>query len=285
MCYANGKLLPFSPVSTYIWVKLDRFRHLETLCKKLATRLTLLRQLEGSGLSAGAKTLRTPALSLVYATSEYCAPVWCRSAHTRLIDNVLNDALHIVTGCLRPTPTDHLSILSGIQPAELRHLGATLFLAKRGTLDPNGILHGQLTGLSDVPRERLKSGCPYMSATQKLFNDLSNLCAAEWTKYRWSAEYSKGTSVLHVFIPSASSRHLGMGFPRTAWVELNRLRTGVGRFYSFMYKWGLALSPICECGASDQTADHVISLCPIYRAPRGMAGLMVLDDDTRSASI
>ncbi len=122
--YNNGNLLPFCPVPTYLGVKLDRsltFRHhLETLRKKLATRVALLRRLAGSGWGAGAKTLRTASLSLVYSTAEYCAPTWCRSAHTRLIDSVLNDALRIVTGCLRPTPTDYLPILAGIQPAELR---------------------------------------------------------------------------------------------------------------------------------------------------------------------
>ena len=54
---------------------------------------------------AGAKTLRISALFLVYSTAEYCAPVWCQSTHTRLIDSILNDALRIVAGCLRPTPT------------------------------------------------------------------------------------------------------------------------------------------------------------------------------------
>ena len=73
----------------------------------------------GSRWGADAKTLRIATLSLVYSTAEYCAPVWCSSAHTCLIDSVLNDALRIVTGCLRPTPTDHLPVLSGIQPAEL----------------------------------------------------------------------------------------------------------------------------------------------------------------------
>ena len=73
----------------------------------------------GSEWGAGAKTLRIATLFLAYSTAEYCAPVWCRSAHTCLIDSVLNDALRIVTGCLRPTPTDHLPILSGIQPTEL----------------------------------------------------------------------------------------------------------------------------------------------------------------------
>ena len=110
--YNNSRLLPFCPTPTYLGVKLDRsltFRHhLVALRKKLSSRVTLLRRLVGSGRGAGAKTLRTATLSLVYSTSEHCAPVWCRSAHTRLIDSVLNDALRIVTGCLRPTPTDHL---------------------------------------------------------------------------------------------------------------------------------------------------------------------------------
>ena len=143
--YNNGRLLPFCPTPTYLGVKLDRlltFCHdLVASCKKLSSRITLLRRLVGSGLGAGAKTLRIANLSLVRSTAEYCAPVWCCSAHTRLIDSVLNDALRIVTGCLRPTPTDHLPVLSGIQPAELHRMGATLSLAHHGSLDPDHILH------------------------------------------------------------------------------------------------------------------------------------------------
>ena len=94
--YNNGRILPFCPTPTYLEVKLDRsltFRHnLVALRKKLSTRVTLLRRLMGSGWGAGAKPLRIATLSLVHSTAEYCAPVWCCSAHTRLIDNVLNDA-------------------------------------------------------------------------------------------------------------------------------------------------------------------------------------------------
>ena len=143
--YNNGRLLPFCPNPTYLGVKLDRsltFRHhLVALRKKLFSRVTLLRRLVGSGWDAGAKTLRIATLSLVYSTSEYCAPVWYRSAHTRLIDSVLNDALRIVTECLRPTPTDHLPVFSGIQSVELRRLGATLSMAYRESLDPDHILY------------------------------------------------------------------------------------------------------------------------------------------------
>ena len=79
-----------------------------------------------------------------------CAPVWCCSTHTCLIDNVLMDAMGIVTGCLRPTPTDHLPIFRGIQPAELRRLEAKLSLAYCEILDSDHILYGCLSGFSDA---------------------------------------------------------------------------------------------------------------------------------------
>ena len=75
--------------------------------------------------------MRITTLALAHSTAEYCAPVWCRSAHTRLIDPAINDALRIVTGCMRFTLTDNLPTLAGIQPAELRHIGAALSLAHR----------------------------------------------------------------------------------------------------------------------------------------------------------
>ena len=128
--------------------------------------------------------------------------MWCHSALTRLIGSALNDALRIVTGCMRPTPTDHLPILSGIQPADLRRLGATLSMAKRDTLDPDHILQDQLAGSSDLPQERLISRHQFVHAVRKLLNDLFKLGirAVQWTNYRWSAEYSERTPVLHVFI-------------------------------------------------------------------------------------
>ena len=285
--YNNSGLLPFCPTPTYLGVKLDRlltFRHhLVALHKKLSSRVTLLRRLVGSGWGAGAKTLRIATLSLVYSTAEYCAPVWCRSAHTRLIDSVLNDALRIVTGCLRPTPTDHLPVLSGIQPAELCRMGATLSLAYRGSLDPDHILHGLLSGSSDTRQARLRSRRPFVPAARNLLDNLARLGigASKWTNLKWKTEYCKGASRLCAFVPWTGARSVGMVLPQAAWVKLNHLQTVVGRFHSSMHKWGLALSPNCECGASEQTADHVLTACPIHRAPHGARGLTVLDDKTR----
>ena len=192
--YNNGRLLTFCPTPTYLGVKLDRsltFRHhLEALRKKLSSRVTLLRRLMGLGWGADAKTLHIATLSLVHSTAEYCAPVWCRSAHTCLIDSVLKDALCIVTGCLRPTPTDHLLVLSGIHPAELCRMGATLSSAYCGSLDPNHILYGLLSGSSDT--------CQVMPICAS--------CASEWTNHKWKTEYCENASRLHAFVPWTGAR-------------------------------------------------------------------------------
>ena len=121
-------------------------------------------------------------------SAECCPPVWCRRAHIPLTDSALNNALLIITGCLHPTQMDRLPLLSGIHPAELCRSWATLSLTKRGILDPDHILRGQLDGSLDVYQERQKSIRPFMSAARKLLSDLSKLgiYLALKTNYRWS---------------------------------------------------------------------------------------------------
>ena len=103
-----------------------------------------MRRPAGSGWGCWATTLRTTTLALVHSTAEYCFSVWCRSAHTRLTDPVINDVLRIVTGCLHPTPADNLPIIAGPQSAELRRKGATMSLACRAK-EPGHLLRSALT--------------------------------------------------------------------------------------------------------------------------------------------
>ena len=181
--------------------------HLVALRKKLSSRVTLLRRLVSSGWGAGAKTLRVAASSLFHSRAEYCAPVWCCSAHTRLIDSVLNDALRIVTECLRPTPTDHLPVLSGIQPAELRRMEVTLSLAHRGSLNPDHILYGLLSGSSDTRQVRLRSRRPFVPAARMFLDNLArvDIRASELTNHKWKTEYCKGASRLRAFVPGTGA--------------------------------------------------------------------------------
>ena len=104
-------------------------RHLESLRKKLTSRFGLLRRLAGSRWGASTKVLCTASLALVHFTTVQCAPVWCHSAHTRLINKPINEALCIMSRCPRSTPMNNLFVLSEIQPTELRRRKAILSLA------------------------------------------------------------------------------------------------------------------------------------------------------------
>ena len=139
-----------------------------------------------------------------------------------------------------------------------------------------------MVGPTTVHEERLRSRHHFVPAASKLLNELSKLsiCAAHWIGYKWNAKYSEDQSELRPFVPKTSSRPLDMSLPRPAWVGLNRFCTDVEKFQSPMPKWGFASTSICECGALDQTAAHVILKRPRHRAARGYHGLMVLDDET-----
>ena len=144
-------------------------RHLESLHKKLASRIALLRCLAGFGYGAGATTLRTATLALVHSRAEYCALVWCPSAHTCLTDSAINDALRIVTGCLRPKPAENLLILAGIQLAELRRDGVTLSPARCPT-EPGYLFHSVLVCPSSGNARHLKPRHPFASPAQQLIS-------------------------------------------------------------------------------------------------------------------
>ena len=130
---------------------------------------------------------------------------------------------------------------------------------------------------------RLRSRRPFVPAAQNRLDNLAKLGirASEWTNHKWKTEYYENAFRLHAFVPGIGARPVGMCLPRAAWVKLNRLRTGVGRFHSSMHKWDLAPSTNCKCGASEQTPDHVLIACSIHRAPHGARGLTVLNVKTR----
>ena len=76
-----------------------------------------------------------------------------------MIDKPINDALRIASGCLKPTPTANLPILSGIQLADLRRNEATLHLGRRA-LEPKHPLHSKVANAKEF-RPRLKSRRPF----------------------------------------------------------------------------------------------------------------------------
>jgi len=180
-----------------------------------------------------------------------------------------------------PTPADNLAILTGIQPAELCRSGAKLSLG-RHAMEPGHLIHSALTRPSSANARCLKSRHPFVSAAQQLISlsDNNNIRAAQWADDQWNAEWVDNRTRLHTLIQDTGTDPLRMTLLRRAWVQLNRLHCGVGRFRSCLYKWGMASSVACEYGAEEQSVDHVVLQCPIHRPPHGLHGLTVLDDET-----
>ena len=139
-----GRRLTCHRTPTYLGVKLDRTltynEHLTALRGKFMARAALIRRLAGTSCGASTPTLITSTLALVYAPAEYCAPVWCRSSHTHLVDVGLNASLRTITGCLRPTQVNQLPVLADIAPPALKREAATLVLGRRACQHDN-LLH------------------------------------------------------------------------------------------------------------------------------------------------
>jgi len=146
-------------------------------------------------------------------------------------------------------------------------------------MEPGHLLHSALTRPSGTAAQQFKSRHPFVPAAQQLISFSDNIRAAQWADHQWNAEWADNPTRLHTLIPDTGTHTPRMTLPRRAWVRLNRLHTGVGRFRSCLYKWGMASSAACECSA-EQTVNHVVLHCPIHQTPNGLHSVTVLDDQT-----
>ena len=175
------------------------------------------------------------------------------------------------------TPENNLRILAGIQPAELRRKGATLCLARRA-VEPGHLLHSALTCSPGGNGRHLKSSHPFIPPAQQLISssDDYNRRAACWADRRWNAEWMGNTTRLRTFIPDIGTHLLKWPCQERRGPAL----AASARFRSCLHKWGMTHSAASECGAKEQTVDHVVLRCPTHWPRNGAHGLTVLDDNT-----
>lgn len=94
-------------------------------------RNNIISKLAGTIWGCKANTLHTSALALVYSAIEYCASVWTRSTLSKTIEKQLNHTMRIISGIVKSTQTQWLSVLAYIVSAELRRKAATHFLLNK----------------------------------------------------------------------------------------------------------------------------------------------------------
>ena len=137
----------------------------------------------------------------------------------------------------------NLQVSNLLKPAELRRNGATLSLTRRA-MELRHLFQSGLTRPSSADARRLKSRQPFVPVAQQLISSSDNnkIHAAHWVDHQWNAEWADNPTRLCIFIPDTGTQPPGPTLPRRSWVRLNRLGTGVGRFRSSLYKWGMASS-------------------------------------------
>ena len=135
----------------------------------------------------------------------------------------------VVSGCICPTPLNFLPPLSGIQPPSCcwKKLCKRLYHKADYT---SHLLHNNL--YSKTPHKRLKS-CkslrPFLESLQG-----------------YDPQQEPMPHKLQPHIQDWSNKPLGQGLPWKAWIQLNRLQTGIGKFGDSMMKWGFGDDNLCQ---------------------------------------
>ena len=253
----RGEELEHHQFPVYLGVTLDRTlsfaTHLQKLRGKVGSRNSLLKKLAGSKWGANAQTLRTTALALCYAPAEYCAPVWSRTSHAKKIDPMLNEACRVITGTLRPTPTNTLYKLAGIAPPEIRRYTTSKIEKSKQILDSRHPLHPHVPVPSRLKSRKSFATVEELPAHVSAQNDRID-------QWRVFDDRLPPNSAVQDPIEEIAD---GALLPRHDWCALNRARAGVARTGDNMAKWGLKTDQSCECGENVQTINHILRSCPL----------------------
>ena len=185
----NGNIVPCESHPKYLGITLDRTltykNHLDQQSQKVSARNNPLRRLSGQTWGASFNVLQTSAVSLVYAPAEYCAPTWSHSTHTKKIDIALDSTMRIVSGCLRSTPVDYLSVVSGNVPPDIRRSNHTLKICAKANANHHHLLH-EITCNSDInPNLRLNTRKSFQTQCTQLNNTPTADTPNKWAETTW----------------------------------------------------------------------------------------------------
>ena len=161
-----------------------------------------------------------------------CAPVWCRSVRT----NLNRCSIKRVDACYHWLPTKHTHIL-------IAH-----FIWYHPT-SGEAQLHQRPQSKTSLTRNSVPKTISEMSPLQKTSSFLRGIVVN--CRYTHHTNPS-GFPIFHCRIWSTTTRLRPL---RNAWVQLNRLRTGVGRFVANMKSMGLCGSHLCKCGKVQKTPN------------------------------
>ena len=129
-----------------------------------------------------ASTLRTATLALCFSVAKYCAPIWCRSTRTKLVDSHISSAMRMISGSVMSTPVQWLPVLSNIAPAYLLRNSASVKILDKIRLHLN--LPVQVfKDIYEPPEFRLPSRRPIWSTMPSSDCSVDDAWREDWFKH------------------------------------------------------------------------------------------------------
>jgi len=132
-------------ITSIIWCYLSSYYSVIKIIILLHNRYTgdglgcrFINKLAGSTCGARTSTLWTATLALCFSVAEYCAPIWCRSTHMKLVGSSIQQCGRSpISGSIMSTPVQWLLVLSNTAPATLRRNSVLSKILNKILLCPN----------------------------------------------------------------------------------------------------------------------------------------------------
>ena len=164
--------------------------------------------------------------SLCYSTADYAAPVWEMSAYAHLLNPELDQACRAITGCLKPTNVENLSLLAVIDPPDIRRSVCARVERTKQVERETHSLFGHTPA-----RRRLKSRRSFLTSVQPVHFPAKVVRVNEW---KGRLEEKAHTGLVNLYEDLATGHdNLWLN-----WRCLNRLRTGYTCSKEQRKKWG-----------------------------------------------
>ncbi len=155
--------------------------------------------------------------------------------------------MRLITGCLRPTPTELLPVLSGIAPAPLHREHHTYTLVTKALTSQSHLLHDLVEQSNLLGPQRLKSHRPFSRHAVRFVNSQFDICES------WNTDWQQ------VSLPAHSPQH-----SPTTWHWATKERMGVLES-SANWCWSLwCIHVPLGTAAVSSTAQHLMDEFPIF---------------------
>ena len=115
---------------------------------------------------------------------------------------VLNDAMRLISGTLKPTPKEMLPVVSGIPPASIQRDYQVLKLAEKAVKEDTLVPHVQDDTIPQrIPRQHFATKAAALRRQGPL--------STSWVEQKWQGEWRSSHTTLHTFIESPSTEPRG----------------------------------------------------------------------------